>query len=336
MRSLARPLIVALLLSAPAPATACLWDRDTLLMERRRFPGALELITGKFLRHSAAFYEWRVADRRRRLAEKPGDLALRDDLAVALDKLGRHDEAIAVARETEKLAPDRYETHANLGTFLIHAGRLEEGLKHIDRAIAINPDAHFGREVYQRHLVAYVLEKRRMAGGRVPLPLARSEGPFEALHGDFADYLRRQLPGPPETLPLEERRKALKGVLGMMRFGRHDSPVLLEAAAHLLSNNPFDVREDAKALAARAYLRAAAAVDDPAARKAYRALAEEVLRAQLERGKRVTLAAVEAQLAREVAAAEAWIARVHADERRWIEVSVDVDARFERKYLRGR
>ena len=88
---------VALLTLAPA-ASACLWDTDTLWQERRDMPGVLELIVGKFPRHTDAFYEWRVKDRRSRLAlhdsgvEELGADAragLYDDLAVALDKLGR-------------------------------------------------------------------------------------------------------------------------------------------------------------------------------------------------------------------------------------------------------
>ena len=46
---------------------ACLWDHDTLLVERGRFPQTLELITGKFLRHSTEFYRWRIADRERQI-----------------------------------------------------------------------------------------------------------------------------------------------------------------------------------------------------------------------------------------------------------------------------
>jgi hypothetical protein len=44
-------------------ALACLWDSDTSQMERLRFPGVLEIITGKFVRHSRAYYEWRIGDR---------------------------------------------------------------------------------------------------------------------------------------------------------------------------------------------------------------------------------------------------------------------------------
>lgn len=47
----------------PSLALACVWDYDTPKMERQRFPSALELITGKFPRHSPEFYEWRIRDR---------------------------------------------------------------------------------------------------------------------------------------------------------------------------------------------------------------------------------------------------------------------------------
>ena len=48
-------LAIVLVIAAPAIAIACMWDSDTLKQERARFPDALELITGKFLRHSNTF-----------------------------------------------------------------------------------------------------------------------------------------------------------------------------------------------------------------------------------------------------------------------------------------
>ena len=81
--------ILPLALALATTACACLWDSDTLQMERLRFPGVLEIITGKFVRHSRAYYEWRIKDRLKKLAAKPGDPALIDDLAVGYDKLGR-------------------------------------------------------------------------------------------------------------------------------------------------------------------------------------------------------------------------------------------------------
>src|SRR5262245_46406128 len=90
--------VVFFLLITPA-AQACLWDWDTLQMERRRFPGTLEMITGKFARHSPAFYEWRVQDRAKRMHSSAEDPALADDLAVAYSKLGRHAEGIALLEQ---------------------------------------------------------------------------------------------------------------------------------------------------------------------------------------------------------------------------------------------
>ena len=63
MRAQRAWVIGLLLLALTAPAAACLWDADTLPMERTLFPSVLELITGKFLRHSPEFYRWRVRDR---------------------------------------------------------------------------------------------------------------------------------------------------------------------------------------------------------------------------------------------------------------------------------
>jgi hypothetical protein len=68
----------------PAMAPACTWDWDTLQMERQRFPNTLELITGRFPRHSRDFYYWRINDRTARLQREPDNLALYDDLAVAI------------------------------------------------------------------------------------------------------------------------------------------------------------------------------------------------------------------------------------------------------------
>jgi tetratricopeptide (TPR) repeat protein len=77
--------------------------------------------------------------------------------------------ALAAGRLTEH-EQAWYRTHANLGTFLIHAsfpgalageprGRagLERGAALIDKAIALNPAAHFGRERWQAKAVRWVL-----------------------------------------------------------------------------------------------------------------------------------------------------------------------------------
>ncbi|MCA9246727.1 MAG: hypothetical protein KDA42_06415 [Planctomycetales bacterium] len=168
-------------------------------MERSQFPSALELITGKFLRHSPKFYQWRVQNRLERLEGEADNVELLDDLAVAYDKLGEHDKAIETAQRVESLEPGRYETEANMGTFHFHAGRFEQGIPHIERALDINPDAHFGRERYQLLLVEYLLSRRE--GDSLQLPLAnvhdygspRSDSPsaHEVSSSEtFADFLK--------------------------------------------------------------------------------------------------------------------------------------------------
>lgn len=55
------------------------------------------------------------------------------------------------------MKPGRYETAANLGTFYLHAGIFKKVLAYIEKALKINPDAHFGREKYQKLLVEYII-----------------------------------------------------------------------------------------------------------------------------------------------------------------------------------
>lgn len=334
-----RPLAVLAVLLVPSAAVACLWDFDTLQQERSRFPDTLELITGKFLRHSPEFYEWRAKDRRAKLAADPGNLAYRDDLAVALDKLGRHDEAITVATETDRLRPGRYESAANLGTFLIHAGRLEDGLAHIRRAIAINPDAHFGREVYQAKLVEYVLTRRK--DGKLSLPVGGVElyptttGEEPEVRSYDATFARFLSGGRDRRLTAAERQAAIKGVLGMMRFGHHESPVLLEALGNLLTERYDEPTADAKRLAARAYLRASYEAKEPDAVQKYRVRAKEVLEMQSPRRDtygQMTLEELETDFKRELAEAKVWYDELRQKEIGWIRDGADPDAEFAKLY----
>lgn len=323
---------------------ACIWDHDTIKMERSRFPTALELITGKFLRHSPEFYRWRIEDRLKKLETDPNDVRALDDLAAAYDKTGQHDRAIEVAHSIEKIQPGRYETAANLGTFLIHAGRLEEGLEHIERAIEINPDAHFGREVVQKQLVEYVLA-RRASGATMPLAtvvVPKDEDGHAALHlkvkDSFVSFLRTAKKASSgnegAALHLIELDAAIKGVLGMMRFGTHSSPVLLEALGFLLAAIELQETHDAKMLSSRAFLMAARQAETPEAKDAYRALAPSVLHMQTpSRGtEQITLEEVEETFQRELADAESWYADLRSKEIRWVRESDDPEAEFDKLY----
>jgi tetratricopeptide (TPR) repeat protein len=307
-------------------AFACLWDYDTLAVERQRFPSALELITGKFLRHSPEYYHWRIKDRTERLQQTTVSPEVFDDLAVAHDKLGEHDQAVAYMLQKEERYPGLYETYANLGTFHIHAGRLQEGLQHIDRAIAINPDAHFGREIYQKLLVQYVQQQQADAG--TSLPLAPSVETRNQQFVGFGQFVLTSL-----NVPLDdsdaELQKAIKGVAGMMRFGHHDSPILLEAMGDLLLS--VGDMSDAKRLATRAYLKASFESDDQSARQAYTQLAEAALQMQTTSSfshKQLSITDLTQQLQQEIQQAERWYHDVKSRELTWIAEGGDVDAQY--------
>ncbi|HSG69439.1 MAG TPA: hypothetical protein VLA12_03445, partial [Planctomycetaceae bacterium] len=188
--SFRRCLLVACLLSSGSAAVACLWDYDTRAMEEQQFPRTLELITGGFLRHSPEFYEWRIKQRLAEIEQHPDKLELYDDLAVAYEKTGNTPKAISITEELELRDPDRYETLANLGTFYIHNGEFERGLESIDKALEINPDAHFGRERYQKYVVEYLLSKRE--GDTTKLPLDESDRQISKSFG-FTKFLLERL-----------------------------------------------------------------------------------------------------------------------------------------------
>lgn len=326
--------IACLVLLAPAAASACLWDYDTIKMERSRFPTTLELITGKFLRHTPEFYRWRIDDRLRRLETDPSNVELLDDVAVAYDKLGQHDRAIETVKQIEMRFPGRYETAANLATFLFHAGRLEESLVEVNRALAINPDAHFGREKYQKLLTEYVLA-RRTADGKIPLPLAevqvksdehgeRSGVPFETT---FAYAIGLDRKG-----NLEQKKPAVTAILGMMRFANFESPVLLESLGSVLTAGVWP-EDDAKLLAARAYLKASYGVPEGPQREAYRSLAQRALGMQTGTlGTQVGLSQVEADFQQELVEANAWYDILRERELAWIREGKNPEIEFDKLY----
>jgi tetratricopeptide (TPR) repeat protein len=322
------PLLGLLLL--PAALSACLWDLDTLEMERSRFPSTLELISGKFLRHSPEFYNWRIQDRQAKLYLEPDNLAYYDDLAVAYDKTGQHDKAIETILKKEAKKPGLYETYANLGTFYIHSGQLEKGVEYIGKAMKINPDAHFGREEYQKYVVEYVLSRSK--GGKPKLPLTRARS-GSAEPADFYEFLAQRKDQ--TRLNEEELKAAVKGVLGMMKFGKHDAPVLLEVLGNLLGDRRSGNRLDAKLLAARAYLKASYEVTDEGERDAYRKMAAEVRVMQTRDNgyyDSIPLEEIEADFQKELADAHQWYADLRERELKWVRESADPEAAFAQLY----
>lgn len=326
------------------PALACIWDSDTLEMERQRFPTVLEIVTGKFLRHSIEFYQWRILDRTKKLATNPDKLEFYDDLAVAYSKTGQQSKAIETILQKDKIKPDVYETYSNLGTFQFFNGQIEESIPTIEKAIKINPDAHFGREIYQKLLFEYMLSVRK--DGVIPSPLDSSDRHGHGSPQGYAKFVMQHR-GPSDTGKAidqdAEIRKAIKGVLGMMTFANHEAPILLEALGDLLlvniqAGSSYRENGDAKLLAARAYLKASNVSTGEAAKKAYRTMAQSALSMQVSNvpGQyEMTLALLESQFKREQSESDRWYAKVRASELDWIAKGENPELNFAKTYYKN-
>ena len=96
-RAAAAVLAIVMLLTLAPPASACLWDNDTLMDEQRGLPSVAAVLAGKWERHSAFFYEQRILASRKKLDADPKNLAAMDDFAVALEKTGHVGEEIGRA-----------------------------------------------------------------------------------------------------------------------------------------------------------------------------------------------------------------------------------------------
>jgi len=181
MKSFAFLAVAAL---AALPARACLNDRDSdsLATQAAQLPETLRVITGRFERNPPLYYQMRIARERGALAATPRQFNLYDDIAVALDKLGRDDDALQTIARKRALLPafdpsdksnreNWYRTFANAGTFRAHRflkagaptqrlGEMKTARAQIKRAIEIKPDAHFGRERYQLMAMDWIIARK--------------------------------------------------------------------------------------------------------------------------------------------------------------------------------
>ena len=167
-----------------------------------RFAMVHDVLHERYPVHGRAYYEERNRRVQQALAQAPAEpnWNLVDDLAVGLDRLGRHSESVAMMRK--KLARQQqesitgshlYSSYANLGTFLIlwqldegfadlpkAKERIRESIDLVHKSIAVKPDAHFGREVWQAVLEEWLLAflddpqlllKFDMVGNRLDAPV---------------------------------------------------------------------------------------------------------------------------------------------------------------------
>jgi hypothetical protein len=171
-------------------------QRGPLPHQIAKYPGGISLrfamvhdvLHERFPKHGDAYYRARNDSARRQLdtllstppgTTRPTDQAWRlmDDLAVSHVHLGEYDRATEIMRD--KLArqqrlgitgQDLYSTYANLGTAMMIAAlrdsaagkdstpALRQSLDWVRKSIEVNPQAHFGREVWQVVLGEYLLD----------------------------------------------------------------------------------------------------------------------------------------------------------------------------------
>jgi len=147
-----------------------------------RFAMVHDVLHERYPKHGPAFYTERNRLARVRLKviapDSDESFSLTDDLAAGLDRLGKPADAVPLLREKLKLQEQRgltgrdlYTTYANLGTFLVHAqmgqamrgdpdakAAVQEGLDFVEKSIAVNPNAHFGREKWQAEIIKFILK----------------------------------------------------------------------------------------------------------------------------------------------------------------------------------
>jgi hypothetical protein len=156
---------LSLFVGLPVKIWACLWDSDTLEIEATSNPVLADAIFGRFRVLPKSYYEYRV--NRLKTLNRAYSLEELDDLTVAYDRLGNYTEALRYSNfKRESLAEFKgnkkdheYRYWANLGTIHAHEALrdrnnikralLSEGIGSLEKAMEINPDAHFGREIVQ-------------------------------------------------------------------------------------------------------------------------------------------------------------------------------------------
>jgi tetratricopeptide (TPR) repeat protein len=139
-----------------APAQACGWDWETYHAEATSLPCVFDALVGAWPKHTDDYHRARIEAADHALRWVPGWTEGLDAKGISLLKLGRLAEAETVMQQRLDLAPRAYPGHANLGTLYTFTGDHAKALEHIDIAMGIEPEAHFGRERYHRALVVFL------------------------------------------------------------------------------------------------------------------------------------------------------------------------------------
>jgi len=188
MSTIAR--IAAIISLFPALIFACLWDSDTIRDEIQARPNLFELVTGHLPHHGTAYYEAR-ADRLEPKSDRSREET--NDLAVALIRLGRFDEAHALLQTQLAKEPNRYITLSNLGVLHKKQGDYARAADYIHQALAIKPEGHMGLGDWYEKALAWRAQRE-----------TETSPPRENFLGDNYDKQKPSIEG---SLPLTGERK---------------------------------------------------------------------------------------------------------------------------------
>ncbi len=119
--------------------------------------------------------------------QRPKEIAILNNLGFLTSKAGEHAEAITWFEKARELAPDDAVVINNLGYAMLQGGRPEEALKLVQRSIKIAP----GNSYAYRNLGLIWLEKKETDKACEAFEAALARG-FTAHYGPEVDQLRRQ------------------------------------------------------------------------------------------------------------------------------------------------
>lgn len=122
---------------------SCLWDTDTIRDEIQNKAGLYDLIIGQVPKHSKEYYEKRLNDKIKILAESEGTLGF-NTIATAHIRLGQFDEAEETLLYLQKKFPKDYYTLSNLGVLYKKKGDYAKAILWMDQALKIKPEGHMG------------------------------------------------------------------------------------------------------------------------------------------------------------------------------------------------
>ncbi len=143
-------------LVGPSPTQAGRGDDDTSPIDVESLHCVLDASLGQWPKHTDDFYVARLRAFDAALQWAPHWPTALDAKAVSQMRLGRLEAAHQTLQHRLSVAPDAYRSHTNLGTLYTIQGRWDEALKHVDRALELEPEADGGRERVHRQLVVFM------------------------------------------------------------------------------------------------------------------------------------------------------------------------------------